>query len=124
MTLDELQILIERMYSGKDRERGTAATFLWLCEEIGELATALREGSQEAKATEFADVIAWLVTLANINDVNLTRPWRPSTAAGVRVAVTSFAPVKANHSREGRQGMRLVPPAGRTGYTAGCGAGL
>lgn len=72
MTLEELQALIERMYSDKDRERGTAATFLWLSEEIGELATALREGSQEEKSAEFADVLAWLVTLANINDVNLT----------------------------------------------------
>ena len=73
MTLDDLQLLIEKMYSGKDRQRGTPATFLWLCEEIGELAAALREGSQEQKETEFADVVAWLITLANINDVNLTR---------------------------------------------------
>ena len=72
MTIDELQALIEKMYSDKDRERGTPATFLWLCEEIGELAASLREGSHEAKCAEFADVIAWLVTLANINDVNLT----------------------------------------------------
>jgi NTP pyrophosphatase (non-canonical NTP hydrolase) len=73
MTLDELQSTIEKMYSGKDRERGTPATFLWLTEEIGELASALREGSQEEKCNEFADVLAWLVTLANINDVNLTK---------------------------------------------------
>ncbi len=72
MTIAELQALIERMYSDKDRERGTPATFLWLCEEVGELAAALREGSHEAKCHEFADVIAWLVTLANINDVDLT----------------------------------------------------
>lgn len=73
MNLDDLQALIEKMYSEKDRRRGSAATFLWLCEEIGELAAALREGSHEAKCTEFADVMAWLVTLANINDVNLTQ---------------------------------------------------
>ena len=72
MTLDDLQALIDKMYSDKDRERGTPATFLWLCEEIGELAAALREGSHEARCAEFADVIAWLVTLANINNVNLT----------------------------------------------------
>ena len=72
MTLDELQALIDKMYSDKDRERGTPATFLWLCEEIGELAGALREGSHEAKCAEFADVVAWLITLANINNVNLT----------------------------------------------------
>lgn len=72
MTIKELQDLIEKMYSDKDRARGTPATFLWLCEEFGELATALREGTPEEKAAEFADVIAWLVTLANINDVDLT----------------------------------------------------
>lgn len=72
MTLNDLQALIEKMYSHKDRDRGTPATFLWLCEEIGELATALREGTHEQKSTEFADVLAWLVTLANINEVDLT----------------------------------------------------
>ena len=72
MTVEELQQLIERMYSEKDRERGTAPTFLWFCEEIGELAAALADGSPEEKAAEFADVLAWLTTLANINNVNLT----------------------------------------------------
>ena len=72
MTFDELQALINKMYSHKDRERGVAATFLWLCEEVGELAGALREGTPQEREEEFADVIAWLVTLANITDVNLT----------------------------------------------------
>jgi NTP pyrophosphatase (non-canonical NTP hydrolase) len=72
MEISDLQALIEKMYSDKDRARGTAATFLWLCEEVGELAAALREGGKEEQAAEFADVIAWLVTLANINDIDLT----------------------------------------------------
>ncbi len=73
MTLQDLQALIEKMYSAKDRARGTPATFLWFCEEIGELAAALRDGSHEQKEAEFADVVAWLVTLANINEVDLTK---------------------------------------------------
>ncbi len=73
MTLDDLQAFIEKMYSDRDRQRGTPATFLWFCEEVGELAAALREGSQEQKCDEFADVLAWLVTLANINGVDLTK---------------------------------------------------
>lgn len=73
MNLEDLQALIDKMYSDKDRQRGTPATFLWLIEEIGELAAALAEGTQEQKASEFADVVAWLVTLANINDVDLTK---------------------------------------------------
>ncbi len=82
MTLADLQALIEKMYSARDRERGTPATFLWLCEEIGELATALREGTAEEKESEFADVIAWLVTLANVNDVDLTRALQAKYGGG------------------------------------------
>ena len=82
MTIADLQTLIEKMYSDKDRARGTPATFLWLCEEVGELAAALREGSREEKEGEFADVIAWLVTLANINDVDLTQALTAKYGAG------------------------------------------
>jgi len=73
MDIQELQGLIEKMYSDRDRQRGTPATFMWFCEEVGELATALREGSAKQQASEFADVLAWLVTLANINNVDLTQ---------------------------------------------------
>ncbi len=72
MTLKDFQALIEKMYSAKDRERGAPATFLWLSEEVGELAAALREGTHEELELEFADVLAWLATLANITDVDLT----------------------------------------------------
>jgi len=72
MLISDLQALIEKMYSDKDRARGTPATFLWFMEEVGELASALREGTAQETAAEFADVIAWLVTLANINNVDLT----------------------------------------------------
>ncbi len=72
MTLDDFQQLIERMYSDKDRQRGAAGTFLWLTEEIGELAAAVAEGTQADREEEFADVLAWLATLANVLDINLT----------------------------------------------------
>jgi NTP pyrophosphatase (non-canonical NTP hydrolase) len=73
MDLAELQTLINEMYSDKDRERGVAATYLWFMEEVGELATALREGTHQEKAAEFADVLAWLVTLANVEGVDLNK---------------------------------------------------
>jgi NTP pyrophosphatase (non-canonical NTP hydrolase) len=71
MTIGQLQRLIDEMYSAKDRKRGSAGTFLWLMEEVGELATAIREGTAEEKRGEFADVLAWVVTLANVENVDL-----------------------------------------------------
>jgi len=70
------------MYSDKDRDRGDAATFLWFSEEVGELAAALREGSHENLQAEFADVLAWLITLANIRNINLTDALRAKYGSG------------------------------------------
>jgi len=71
LTLSALQRQIRRMYGAKDEARGDAATFLWLTEEFGELATALRSGTDEELALEMADVLAWLATLANIRGIDL-----------------------------------------------------
>ena len=43
----------------------------WLAEEVGELAQALRKGSVAQQRDEFADVLAWVATLANIAGVDL-----------------------------------------------------
>lgn len=61
------------MYGEKDDRRGAEGTFLWLMEEVGELAAALRESSHEELEAEFADVLAWLATLANVKNVDLTK---------------------------------------------------
>ena len=66
ISLHDLQELIRTMYYDKDAERGAEATFLWFVEEVGELASALRTGSSEELHEEFADVLAWLVTLAHL----------------------------------------------------------
>jgi NTP pyrophosphatase (non-canonical NTP hydrolase) len=71
LTLAGLQTMILQMYGEKDAARGDAATFLWLTEEFGELATALRSGTPDELAAEMADVLAWLATLANIRGVDL-----------------------------------------------------
>src|SRR3954447_17282610 len=82
LTLGTLQRMILQMYGQKDAARGDAATFLWLTEEFGELATALRSGTDEELALEMADVLAWLVTLANIRGVDLAGAvWRKSGRA-------------------------------------------
>jgi NTP pyrophosphatase (non-canonical NTP hydrolase) len=73
MEIREFQQWINQRYGQRDRERGTAATFMWLIEEVGELATALAGENAANKEEEFADVFAWLCTLANINDVDLEK---------------------------------------------------
>ena len=73
ISLRDLQELIRRMYFDKDSARGAEATFLWFTEEVGELAAAVRNGTIEELHGEFADVLAWLVTLANIKNVDLSQ---------------------------------------------------
>ena len=72
VSLADLQDLIRAMYFEKDQARGIEGTFLWLMEEVGELATALRSGSHEERLLEFADVLAWLATIANVAGVDLS----------------------------------------------------
>ena len=81
LTVHGFQELIRERYSTTDAERGTPGTFMWFMEEVGELATALQDNAPGKSPTdaqrgnlseEFADVLAWLTTLANINGVDLT----------------------------------------------------
>ncbi|MCY2993332.1 MAG: nucleotide pyrophosphohydrolase [Planctomycetota bacterium] len=60
------------MYLEKDLARGVDGTFMWLMEEVGELAAALRHGTHDEKVGEFADVLAWLTTIANVVGVDLS----------------------------------------------------
>src|SRR5881227_540970 len=72
LTLAQLQQVIRDTYDAKDRRRGVEGTFMWFLEEVGELSAALRGvGGQDELAAEFADVLAWLATLANIAGVDL-----------------------------------------------------
>lgn len=80
ITIRELQRLIRDRYHSTDAARGVPGTFMWLIEEVGELATALHENAPDQSPTpeqranlaeEFADVLAWLTTLANVAGVDL-----------------------------------------------------
>lgn len=82
ITLAEFQKLIRDMYLPRDVDRGVDGTFMWLMEEVGELAGALRDGSHEERAAEFADVLAWLATIANVVDVDLTEAVRKKYGSG------------------------------------------
>jgi NTP pyrophosphatase (non-canonical NTP hydrolase) len=78
MMIEEFQNMIRERYYHTDAARGAPATFLWFAEEVGELAQAIAErergdGDAANLEEEFADVLAWLATLANITEVDLTR---------------------------------------------------
>src|SRR6059058_3400043 len=82
ITLAQLQRLIRDTYDAKDRRRGVEGTFMWFMEEVGELSAALRGGTDAEKAAEFADVLAWLATLANIAGVDLAAAVRAKYGGG------------------------------------------
>ena len=71
VALRDFQHLIRDMYLEKDVARGIDGTFMWLMEGVGELAAALREGTTKEQAAEFADVLAWLTTIANVAGIDL-----------------------------------------------------
>jgi NTP pyrophosphatase (non-canonical NTP hydrolase) len=71
MELAEVQRLMDELYGVSDRERGVPSTVAWLCEELGELAQAVRKGTVDEQLHEFGDVLAWLASLANQLDISL-----------------------------------------------------
>jgi NTP pyrophosphatase (non-canonical NTP hydrolase) len=82
VTLPELQTLIRDIYGEKDGRRGVEGTFMWFMQEVGELATALRGGAREEQTLEFADVLAWLATLANGAGIDLEEAVRRKYGSG------------------------------------------
>ncbi len=65
MDLARWQALMQELYGAQDTERGIPATVAWLCEEMGELAQAVRKGTRDQQLHELGDVLAWLASLAN-----------------------------------------------------------
>lgn len=82
LTIAGFQQHIRDRYFDTDSARGTPATFLWFMEEVGELATSLHGSDHANKEEEFADVIAWLCTLANINGIDLEAALRRKYLTG------------------------------------------
>jgi len=71
MRINEFQKMMRQLYFERDSERGTEGTLDWLEDEVEELREALEEGNREAAEKEFADVLAWLASLANVVDIDL-----------------------------------------------------
>jgi NTP pyrophosphatase (non-canonical NTP hydrolase) len=65
------QDLMDQLYGETDRERGIPSTIAWLCEETGELAQAVRKGTEDQQLHELGDVLAWLASLANQLGISL-----------------------------------------------------
>jgi len=96
VSIRQFQHLIRRKYHATDSARGVPGTFMWFVEEVGELATALQDNASGKTPTperranleeEFADVLAWLMTLANIagaegGGVDIERAIRKYTEPG------------------------------------------
>ena len=84
MHISEFQQLISEKYKKRDLQRGVPATFMWFIEEVGELATALASNNDKNKQEEFADVFAWLCTLANISGVDIEKACKKYTSNKVK----------------------------------------
>ena len=84
MEIKAFQKLIADRYEKTDRARGAAKTFLWFVEEVGELSSAIASDDAENLQEEFADVFAWLCTLANIKDIDLEAACQKYAAGDVK----------------------------------------
>ena len=71
MDLEQFQQVIEATFGERDRARGVPSSVAWIAEEVGELAQAVRKGSTADQVHEFADVLAWVASLANQLGVDL-----------------------------------------------------
>jgi NTP pyrophosphatase (non-canonical NTP hydrolase) len=71
MEISALQKIIKERYYKTDSERGLYHTALWFHEEVGELSSAMASGDRQNAKEEFADVLMWLLTLANLMDIDM-----------------------------------------------------
>ncbi|MCW4018502.1 MAG: nucleotide pyrophosphohydrolase [Candidatus Bathyarchaeota archaeon] len=73
MQIAEFQEMMKKLYFHRDSERGVKGTYDWLMDEVDELGEAMEGTDKEATEKEFADVLAWLSSLANLLDIDLEK---------------------------------------------------
>ncbi len=73
MHISEFQKMMKEIYYVKDKRRGIEKTYIWLVEEVGELGKALIKGNIEDVSMEAADVLAWLLSLCNLLNIDLEK---------------------------------------------------
>ncbi|RYZ85558.1 MAG: nucleotide pyrophosphohydrolase [Proteobacteria bacterium] len=71
MEISALQKIVRDRYFKSDNERGIHHTALWFHEEVGELSAAIARGDKQNAKEEFGDVLMWLLTLANLMDIDM-----------------------------------------------------
>lgn len=71
MEIKEFQNIMRELYADNDKRRGKDKTMLWLVEEVGELAEAVRREDETGVQEEIADTFAWLGALANLYGIDL-----------------------------------------------------
>lgn len=71
--MEDMQKMIKEIFGERDSERNIYKQIAWLTEELGELIQAIRKGSKEDEREEFADVLAWLISLANVRNIDLKK---------------------------------------------------
>lgn len=71
--ISEFQDMMRRLYLLRDSRRGKEGTYGWLVDEVEELGEALKAEDKKDLEDEFADVIAWLASLANVTKVDLEK---------------------------------------------------
>ena len=71
MEISALQKIVKDRYFKTDRDRGIYHTALWFHEEVGELSSSIARGDKQNAKEEFADVLMWLLTLANLMEVDM-----------------------------------------------------
>ncbi|KYH39299.1 MAG: nucleotide pyrophosphohydrolase [Candidatus Hecatellales archaeon B24] len=73
MEVKGFQELMRQIYFHRDSKRGAYGTFLWLLEEVAELGKAIPQNDRKNLEDEFADVLAWLCSLANVLNIDLEK---------------------------------------------------
>ncbi|NPB00339.1 MAG: nucleotide pyrophosphohydrolase [Crenarchaeota archaeon] len=71
VTIREFQELMRNLYYERDSRRGIERTFMWLVQEVGELARAIMKNDKENIEEEVADVLAWLASLCNLLGIDM-----------------------------------------------------
>jgi len=73
VSIHEFQEMMKTIYFVRDTKRGEQDTINWLKDELNELSEALKDGKIDSIENEFADVLAWLASLANISNIDLEK---------------------------------------------------